>query len=48
MRCLVTPSFEQLGVSLNWKRLEERATGVGDRTLFIPGGGYTKSLYQKW
>ena len=50
-RYLLTPSLEEEKETFslhNWKRLEERNIGYGDRSLFLPGGGFTKSLYLDW
>jgi len=40
----VTKSFSMY----TWKQLEERNVGYGDRSLFLPGGGFTKCLYNDW
>ncbi|CAK8696166.1 unnamed protein product [Clavelina lepadiformis] len=48
-RYLISPAHKdakQCISQLSWKEMEERAVGYGDRSLFLPGGGYTKKLFQ--
>ena len=31
--------------TLDWKKLEERDIGYGERQLFLPGAGFGKDLF---
>jgi len=49
LRYLTSPSLQEattdIFASLNWKELEEREIGYGDRELFLPGSGFARDLF---
>lgn len=48
LRYITSPKSQPLHqdfTSLEWKKLEEREIGYGDKELFLPGCGFAKDLY---
>jgi len=45
LRYVASPALEDTMKTLDWKKLEERDIGYGERQLFLPGAGFGKDLF---
>jgi len=51
LRYLASPALQETCQDefkmLDWKKLEERSIGYGERELFLPGSGFAKDLFRE-